>query len=757
MFTPDDRSYQTAIKNESSLLRGIYKLVEDLPEFPGDHYTKGRAMDDLEEFSVAVNALLEHMTVIAALTTPSFRREAQGRNQLSVSTLLWMVKTAKLAKAQKLYVEEMAPGGSEGEAWKARGFSAESIVWASAYTLVSVTPCLWTPGSWYLERATAITIAATTGAAAMATHGVASWAIGVPAGDPVDRVGNGAPHGSRHLVPRGDMASSAEAWGPVPKSAGRRNRRAQQQAKAVLQLLARTWVQRVCVQLGCALAAWTILTTVQANSVGHLLVEVSRLVATEAWKSTPNWCAAAAATAGAVYSWTQFRLVNTNAIMRFIVLNPKCKDPPSRFKRTSKRNRQQGRGAPSSHDLRRRASLRRAKSRRHARRGRKRRRKPRQRHQARAFATQAGEVDSAVPLGREDDVEALHVRDEELDVIMGPQAGFNGEGAWTDEEWQDLRNLLLREKSFMATSATDLPGYTGEIGKFDIPFKDESASHYQKPRRFSPAERNLIDEHFNKLLADGIIEKAPKYCENTCNVVVAMKKALDGSWTDKRVALDLRGINELSLRDRTPPRLPEDLFHDISKSFPPSTTRAPRHRCPAYPRSQQPSHHATRHDTAQCIIATPSQLLRLLLMQPLTPSLGDKLLAPMLGGQPPRVLSMRNPYVHARMTPQQRTIRHLRPTRANAQRTLRHVMELKHGQQRRIEVVQPNTRTIVRQNSFQGAQVMRLQHTRLHRTLRVRAPIYVLSMGRQSTVDHAVQYMRPQSYNSTRILSHRGL
>ncbi|KAK3253117.1 hypothetical protein CYMTET_37618 [Cymbomonas tetramitiformis] len=186
-------------------------------------------------------------------------------------------------------------------------------------------------------------------------------------------------------------------------------------------------------------------------------------------------------------------------------------------------------------------------------------------NQAHTFATQAGAVDGAIPLGREDDVEALHIRDEEPDVFMGPQAGFDGEGAWTDEEWQDLRSLLRREKGFMATSATDLPGYTGAIGKFDIPFKDESASHYQKPRRYSPAERSLIDDHFNKLLADGIIGKAPKYCENTCNVVVAMKKTLDGSWTDKRVALDLRGVNELSLRDRTPPRLPEDLFHDVGQ------------------------------------------------------------------------------------------------------------------------------------------------------------------------------------------------
>ncbi|KAK3270354.1 hypothetical protein CYMTET_21246 [Cymbomonas tetramitiformis] len=184
---------------------------------------------------------------------------------------------------------------------------------------------------------------------------------------------------------------------------------------------------------------------------------------------------------------------------------------------------------------------------------------------ARAFAKHVSEVDSAIPLGREGDVEALHVREEELDVGMGPQTGFDGEGAWTDEEWEDLRSLLRREKGFMATLATDLPGYTDGIGKFDIPFKDESAAHYQKPRRFSPAERGLIDEHFNKLLESDIIGKAPKYCEKTCNVVVAMKKALNDSWTDKRVALDLRGVNELSLRDRTPPLLPEDLFHNIGQ------------------------------------------------------------------------------------------------------------------------------------------------------------------------------------------------
>ncbi|KAK3283611.1 hypothetical protein CYMTET_8699 [Cymbomonas tetramitiformis] len=84
-------------------------------------------------------------------------------------------------------------------------------------------------------------------------------------------------------------------------------------------------------------------------------------------------------------------------------------------------------------------------------------------------------------------------------------------------------------------------------------------------RSHIPDEESLPKPVQRSRVADGIIEKAPKYCENTCNVVVAMKKALDGSWTDKRVALDLRGVNELSLRDRTPPRLPEDLFHDIGR------------------------------------------------------------------------------------------------------------------------------------------------------------------------------------------------
>eukprot|EP00854_Cymbomonas_tetramitiformis_P002637 gene2637-3403_t len=53
--------------------------------------------------------------------------------------------------------------------------------------------------------------------------------------------------------------------------------------------------------------------------------------------------------------------------------------------------------------------------------------------------------------------------DEEVGVVMGPASGFEGEGVWTEEEWKDFRDMLQQRKSFMSTSATDLPGYSGDM------------------------------------------------------------------------------------------------------------------------------------------------------------------------------------------------------------------------------------------------------------------------------------------------------
>ncbi|KAK3284209.1 hypothetical protein CYMTET_8129 [Cymbomonas tetramitiformis] len=369
--------------------------------------------------------------------------------------------------------------------------------------------------------------------------------------------------GDKGLWPLVAIAYAMERVGGV---AGWRNLRADSRAKTALAHIMVAWICWCARGLRVALIVCTALSAYQAGSVAHMVWTVGRCIGVEMWRHTPSMVRVMVVAVAVTIVWVRFCNANTQAVLRLVAEGMGTRTRLSRFKRNAGRHFWTKTEAPSHHNLRRRAERSRSRARAKA-------RAPRMRGRARgwhattaeSYSAQPGSVDSAVPLGREDDIEAGHCLDEELGMVFGPAAGFEGEGAWTKEEYEDFRTMLTQNKGFMSTSATDLPGYSGEMGKFDIPFADEAKAHFQKPRRYSPAESTLIDEHFNKLLEADIIGKAPNYCENTCNPVVAMKKALDGSWTDRRVALDCRGINELSLRDRTPPRLPEDLFHDIGK------------------------------------------------------------------------------------------------------------------------------------------------------------------------------------------------
>ncbi|KAK3284004.1 hypothetical protein CYMTET_8324 [Cymbomonas tetramitiformis] len=313
------------------------------------------------------------------------------------------------------------------------------------------------------------------------------------------------------------LPALTQAWGPVPKSAGRRNLRAATRASAVMHKLVSAWIGKTSEVVHYIIMITDTLFNTQPYSVGHALMALTTVLVKETARHIPPCLRGAVAVALTGHVWRQFCLANTSAILRFAVLNPTEDIRDSRFKRSSRRRTRRSRNAPSCHHQRRVANSRRTRMRAHERRTPRSRKRGRPRHAYNAnqggatqsFTAQAGDVDSSIPLGREDDVEALHCLDEELNVIMGSQAGFEGEGAWSDEEWNALRSMLKRMNGFMARTATDLPGYTGEIGKFDIPFKDESASHYQKPRWFSPAERGLIDDHFNKLL-EGLSTKRPR-------------------------------------------------------------------------------------------------------------------------------------------------------------------------------------------------------------------------------------------------------
>ncbi|KAK3234323.1 hypothetical protein CYMTET_55424 [Cymbomonas tetramitiformis] len=130
MYTTDLR----ALKNEGYLLRDIEKMVGKLPTFPSSEMKKGNEMEELEVLRTAVVKLTEHAYVKTALRTATCREEVLGRMILDMPTLLWMVMDKSLAKPQKLYLEELAPGGSEGEEWQRRFVSVNQFMGDLAFS-----------------------------------------------------------------------------------------------------------------------------------------------------------------------------------------------------------------------------------------------------------------------------------------------------------------------------------------------------------------------------------------------------------------------------------------------------------------------------------------------------------------------------------------------------------------------------------------------------------------------------------------------
>ena len=130
MYTTDLR----ALKNEGYLLRDIEKMVGKLPTFPSSEMKKGNEMEELEVLRTAVVKLTEHVYVKTALRTATCREEVLGRMILDMPTLLWMVMDKSLAKPQKLYLEELAPGGSEGEEWQRRFVSVNQFMGDLAFS-----------------------------------------------------------------------------------------------------------------------------------------------------------------------------------------------------------------------------------------------------------------------------------------------------------------------------------------------------------------------------------------------------------------------------------------------------------------------------------------------------------------------------------------------------------------------------------------------------------------------------------------------
>ncbi|KAK3263556.1 hypothetical protein CYMTET_27639 [Cymbomonas tetramitiformis] len=173
-------------------------------------------------------------------------------------------------------------------------------------------------------------------------------------------------------------------------------------------------------------------------------------------------------------------------------------------------------------------------------------------------------LDELQPLGK-----TTVTKDEAAWLDTELNATFGGHPDFKEEHWEEMRAVLRRCKGTFANTPHDLTGYKGkaEHNTFSIPFKDESKAVYQRPRKYSPGEQEIIDIHCKELLEYGFIEPAAKHCRHVSNVVVAGKKDPEtGLWTQTRFCVDLRGVNRHSLKDNTLPHRPEELYQKVAKA-----------------------------------------------------------------------------------------------------------------------------------------------------------------------------------------------
>eukprot|EP00775_Hariotina_reticulata_P002674 gene2674-biopygen4244 len=148
---------------------------------------------------------------------------------------------------------------------------------------------------------------------------------------------------------------------------------------------------------------------------------------------------------------------------------------------------------------------------------------------------------------------------EEGQWIMGnhPQA--------TQEERDELVRVLQRNKGAFAYSLDELPAYVGPLGPASFQLKEDKAM-WSAPRRYTAEELAIGDAKVEEMLSAGIIQEVPTTDRHASAITLPMKRAADGSWTDKRFCIDLRQVNANTLVDRYGMPLPEELFQRIQGS-----------------------------------------------------------------------------------------------------------------------------------------------------------------------------------------------
>lgn len=132
----------------------------------------------------------------------------------------------------------------------------------------------------------------------------------------------------------------------------------------------------------------------------------------------------------------------------------------------------------------------------------------------------------------------------------------------TPEQLTRLVQILEENKSAFAYSAKDMQGYKGK--EIDFELYDPNKRMWEPPRQHHGEELTVGDEKVGELLEAGFIQEAPTNNPHAYNLTFPLKRAPDGSWSDRRCASDLRNQNRNTKPDCYRAPLPEDVFRRVA-------------------------------------------------------------------------------------------------------------------------------------------------------------------------------------------------
>jgi hypothetical protein len=158
----------------------------------------------------------------------------------------------------------------------------------------------------------------------------------------------------------------------------------------------------------------------------------------------------------------------------------------------------------------------------------------------------------------------------------------------TEEQSQQLINLCRQlAPEAVAYSLDDITGYTGAESDMTIDLKTDKAIITPPRRNFTIQELEIIKEKCEELLTNGVaVELTSQYvCKYACNPVLAMKRAPDGTWSDKRFCINYTRVNNETELDRYGTHRAEELLRKAvtAKYLTALDLRSGFHQIPMHP------------------------------------------------------------------------------------------------------------------------------------------------------------------------------